>query len=29
MTGDKNVLDAAVNSFGALSDVRYFINQVQ
>jgi hypothetical protein len=29
MTGDKNVLDAAVNSFGALSDVRYFINQAQ
>lgn len=29
MTGDKNMLDAAVNSFGALSDVRYYMNQVQ
>lgn len=29
ITEDKNVLDAAVNSFGALSDVRYFINRVQ
>ena len=29
LTGDKSLFDAAVNSFGALGDVKYFINNIE
>lgn len=29
LTGDKNLFDAAVNSFGALGDVKYFMNNIE